>query len=375
MNNWYKYIKENYPQQYKRMQTWGRRNCSFSTCAPTGTVSLMANNCTGGIEPLFSPYYFRRKKVNPGEQGVRVDFVDQNGDSWTEYPVLHPYFKEWLIFMCEGTDDIIDNFTKEELKTWFEQSPWYGSTANDIDWVKRVEMQGIIQKYITHSISSTINLPSNVSEEEVSKIYMESWKKGLKGITVYRDGSRSGVLITEPKKETNKFGYLDAVKRPKELDGELHTVSIKGESYAVVVGMLDGNPYEVFAFRNGLNFQKGKGIIAKQKRGVYHFIPNDESQPGVANLQDAALHGDEQVLTRLISGMLRHGMNPHFICDQINKTPLEIVSFGKALTRVLKTYIKEEELKGKVKCSDCGSTNIRLEEGCSRCLDCGNSRC
>lgn len=206
---------------------------------------------------------------------------------------------------------------------------------------------------------------------------MESWKAGLKGVTIYRDGCRTGVLVaeTKPKVETNKFGYIDAVKRPKELQSELHTVSIKGEPYAVVVGLMDENPYEVFVFRNGLNFKKCSGVTVKQKKGVYNFIPNDENQPGVANLQDAALHADEQILTRLISGMLRHGMNPYYVIDQINKTPLEIVSFGKALTRVLKYYIKEEELKGKLKCSDCGGTNIRLEEGCSKCMDCGSSKC
>ena len=318
----------------------------------------------------------RRKKVNPSDDGVRVDCVDQNGDSWTEYPILHPKFKDWLKIQNGGEYDEI-NWNKENIEHWFKASPWYNATANDIDWVQRVKIQSIIQKYTTNAISSTINLPNNVSKETVATIYMESWKNGLKGVTIYRDGCRTGVLVaeTKPKIETNKFGYVDAVKRPKELEGELHTVSIKGESYAVVVGMLDGNPYEVFAFRNGLNFQKGKGTVAKQKKGVYHFIPNDEAQPGVANLQDAALHADEQVLTRLVSGMLRHGMNPHFICDQINKTPLEVVSFGKALTRVLKHYIKEEEIKGKIKCSDCGSENVRLQEGCLTCNSCGSSKC
>jgi ribonucleoside-diphosphate reductase alpha chain len=230
-NDFYQMLYDIFPDKVERMINFGRRNVSWNTVAPTGTVSLLANNCTGGIEPLFAPYYFRRKKINPNEEGVRVDFVDQNGDSWTEYPVLHPYFKEW----CENKEESIgiENYSKEALKELFEKSPYYGSTANDIDWVKRVEIQGIIQKYTTHSISSTINLPNNVTEAEVSDIYMQSWKKGLKGITVYRDGSRSGVLITEPKKEINTFGYVDAVKRPKELKAELHTVTIKGEQYEV----------------------------------------------------------------------------------------------------------------------------------------------
>lgn len=319
----------------------------------------------------------RRKKVNPSDEGVRVDFVDQNGDNWQEFPVLHPKFKDWVKTVMSTEDKSVESYSKEIIQSLFEKSPWYKATANDIDWEKRVEIQSVLQRYTTNAISSTINLPNNVSKETVANIYMKSWKGGLKGVTIYRDGCRTGVLVaeTKPKVETNKFGYIDAVKRPKELDAELHTVSIKGEPYAVVVGLMDENPYEVFAFRNNTGLVKSKGKIVKQKRGVYHFTSYNDEASSIIHLETAALNSDEQVLTRLISAMLRHGVNPHFVCDQINKTPLEIVSFGKALTRVLKYYIKEEELKGKLKCSDCGGTNIRLEEGCSRCLDCGESKC
>jgi len=180
-NKWYEFIHKTFPEQSKRMHKFQRRSINFSTIAPTGSVSLLADNCTSGCEPLFSPYYFRKKKINPGQENTRVDFVDQNGDSWQEFPVLHPKFKDWIdSTRMKGTTD----YSKEDLEVLFKESPWYGSTANDIDWLKRVEIQAILQKYTTNAISSTINLPSTVTYEEVSNIYMEGWKKGLKGQTV-----------------------------------------------------------------------------------------------------------------------------------------------------------------------------------------------
>ena len=374
-NSFYNMLYIDFENQWDRMQKYGRRNVSWSTIAPTGSVSILTQT-TSGLEPLFLPFYMRRKKVNRhGED--KVDFVDQNGDCWMEYPILHPKFKDWVRTIMSTEDKPVESYSKEIIQSLFEKSPWYGATANDIDWAKRVEIQSILQKYTTNAISSTINLPNDVSKEIVRNIYMASWKAGLKGVTIYRDGCRTGVLVAEskPKVEINKFGYSDAIKRPKELRGELHTVSVKGEEYAVVVGLLDENPYEIFTFKNGLNFKKGKGLVVRQKKGVYHFIPNNEAEAGIANLQEAALHADQQILTRMISAMLRHGMNPQFIIGQVDKTPLEIVSFGKAVTRVLKYYIKEEELKGKVKCSDCGSDNVRLQEGCLTCNSCGSSKC
>lgn len=318
----------------------------------------------------------RRKKVNPSDKNVRVDFVDQNSDSWQEYPILHPKFKDWFIITYVGNKEyaleVIEKASKEQLQNIFERSPWYKACANDISWEKRVDIQAVIQKYTTNAISSTMNLPNNVSKEIVANIYMEAWKRGLKGITIYRDGCRTGVLVSETKVQTNQFGYSDAPKRPKQLDAQLHVVSVKGKKYGVVVGMLNDNPYEVFAFPANEDLKSVKGSIFKVKKGQYDFISEDGE---LNNLQSAALHAEEQVLTRLVSGMLRHGMNPYFIIDQINKTPLEIVSFGKALTRVLKSYIKEDTLQGKMKCNDCGSTNIRLQEGCQTCNDCGSSKC
>jgi ribonucleoside-diphosphate reductase alpha chain len=375
-NDFYRMLLKEFPFQCERMHHYGRRNVSWSTVAPTGSVSILTQT-TSGLEPLFLPFYMRRKKVNPSDKGVRVDFVDQNGDSWQEFPVLHPKFKDWVLANWTKvivTQEFVDvnNLSKEALQKFFELSPWYKACANDISWEKRVDIQAVIQKYTTNAISSTMNLPNDVTKETVAGIYMESWKRGLKGITIYRDGCRTGVLVSETKVQTNEFGYSDAPKRPKELEAQLHVVSVKGQKYGVVVGMLNDNPYEVFAFPANEDLKSVKGAIFKVKKGQYDFVSEDGE---ISNLQSQALHAEEQVLTRLVSGMLRHGMNPYFIIDQINKTPLEVVSFGKALTRILKQYIKDDEIKGKAKCSDCGSENVRLQEGCLTCNSCGSSKC
>lgn len=329
---------------------------------------------TSGIEPLFSPYYFRRKKINPNDEGVRVDFTDQNGDKWQEFPVLHPKFKDWYIIkaQCEHCPHValeaLERATKEQLKEIFEMSPYYQSTANDINWAKRVEIQGIIQKYITHSISSTINLPNTVTEAEVSEIYIESWKKGLKGITVYRDGSRSGVLITESTKDKPTFEYKDAVKRPRELDADVHHVTIKGVAYKILVGLLDDKPYEVF-FDESENKISGRGIIFKKKRGNYFFKKDD-----ITTDITSAMSDEQVAISRLVSTSLRHGTNISFLVEQLLKCDGDIFSFTKSLARVLKKYIPEG-VKSTVTCNDCGSSNVIFQEGCQTCQDCGNSKC
>ena len=363
-NDFYKFIRKQFPEQYERMQEWGRRNVSISTVAPTGTVSLLTQT-TSGIEPLFMPFYMRRKKVNGNE---RVDFVDEIGDKWQEFPVLHPKFKDW-IKITNGESYIIniEEASKEELQLLFENSPWYNSTANDIDWIKRVEIQSIIQKYTTHSISSTINLPNNVSEEEVSDIYLEAWKQGLKGITVYRDGSRSGVLVSTENKDRDDFNYVDAVKRPKELDAEVHLTRVGGIPYYVVVGLLNNKPYEIFIENREL--PQGKGKMIKQSRGNYKFVQNGYEQVITAEMTD-----EQAAITRLASTSLRHGADIKFLVEQLNKTPGDLFSFTKGLARVLKKYIPDGA-KSTISCQDCGSTNVIFEEGCNKCLDCGNSAC
>jgi len=330
---------------------------------------------TSGIEPLFMPYYMRRKKINPNDVGARVDFTDDNGDKWQEFPVLHPKFKDWIETTADFTEQFdaglitkVEDFNKATLQSLFEQSLYYKSTANDINWVKRVEIQGIIQKYITHSISSTINLPNSVTEAEVSDIYMHSWKKGLKGITVYRDGSRSGVLVSESSKDKQTFEQKDAPKRPKELDGEVHLISVKGVSYKVIIGLFDNKPYEIFIDESE-NKISGKGIILKKARGNYFFKKNDITTDITSNMSD-----EEAAITRLVSTSLRHGANIKFIVEQLLKCEGDLFSFTKSLARVLKKYIPDGE-KSTVTCYDCGSENVIFQEGCQTCQNCGSSKC
>jgi len=374
------FLKNEFPEQWKKMQKVGRRNISWSTIAPTGTLSTVSAldinlrifGTTSGLEPVFSLFYIRRKKINANAENVRVDFVDANGDSWQEFAIVHDGFKLYLKIV-HGIDNP-EELTKAQLEEYAAQSPYAGSTAPEIDWIKRVEMQSVIQKYITHSISSTINLPKDVSVEKVGEIYMKAWELGLKGITVYRDGSRDGVLITDnSKKDVNEFGYHDAIKRPENLPAELHYVVAQGQRYGVVIGLMNGLPYEIFAFPESKNVSGViQGVSKKVRQTKYRFESKDVT---IEELQLASPTPEEQILTRLISGMLRHGTDPKFIVEQIDKCPLEIVSFGKAIMRVLKKYVSEQSLAARFKCKDCGSTNVRFEEGCSKCVDCGSSKC
>jgi ribonucleoside-diphosphate reductase alpha chain len=378
-NPFYSFIQSEFTEQYHRMRTYGRRNVSWSTVAPTGSLSIMAklqkySNVTSGLEPIFMPFYMRRKKVNASDKTARVDFTDQNGDTWQEYPVMMAGFKEWVegttrfALLCEqsGFSIIPEDLSKEEIQKFYENSPYWGSTANDINWVRRVEIQGIIQKYITHSISSTINLPSDVSEEEVSRIYLESHKKGLKGITVYRDGSRSGVLVSNDAKKETGFEYRDAVKRPAELDAEMHVVNIKGSKFTILVGFLDKKPYEVFGFDHTIEDGKAKkGKLTKAGRGKYSFNGVEIS---------CEMSDEQAAITRLVSTSLRHGSDIKFIVEQLNKTDGDLFSFTKGLARVLKKYIPEGA-KSTVHCQDCGSEHVIFQEGCSSCQECGSSKC
>jgi len=368
-NDFYSFIRNSFPEQYNRMYQYGRRNVSWSTVAPTGTVSLLTQT-TSGLEPLFMPFYMRRKKVNPNDKDVRVDFTDQNGDTWQEFPVIHPKFQEWIKLWWNDVAcgaKTLQDLTKDDLEKAFKFSPWYGSTANDINWVKRVEIQGVIQKYITHSISSTINLPENVTEAEVSQIYLESWKKGLKGITVYRDGSRSGVLVSESNKDRNSFDYVDSVKRPKELEAEVHLTKVGGQPVNVFIGLLNNKPYEIFIDTTSMANQKG--TIVKKSKGNYTFKSDNTTAHIISDMND-----EQAAITRLTSTALRHGADIKFIVEQLNKCDGDLFSFTKALARVLKKYIPDGE-KSTVKCNDCGSDNVIFEEGCSSCKDCGSSKC
>jgi len=375
-NSFYTFIAREYPEQYSRMLLHGRRNVSWSTYAPTGTVSLMTQT-SSGIEPVFMAYYKRRKKINPNDKDVRVDFVDQNGDSWQEYFVVHPKFKDWYnnsdLRGLKGAYFDSINWTEEGISKVYKESPYYNACANDIDWTKRVEIQSIIQKYTTHSISSTINLPEDVSLDSVSKIYLKSYELGLKGITVYRDGSRSGVLVSNKETKDNQFKQHDAPKRPKQLKAEAHSVRIKGELFNVLVGLYDDKPYEIFCTSDGDSNLKGEGTLTKQASGKYCFKLNNSD---LDNCIVDTLTDEQETITRLVSTSLRHGSNIKFIVEQLNKTKGDLTSYSKAISRILKRYISDdEEISSKETCDNCGSTNLVREEGCLKCADCGSSKC
>lgn len=378
-------LKNEFPQQWTRMQDVGRRNISWSTVAPTGSLSLLAQlekgrfGTTSGIEPLFSVYHIRRKKINANDDQTRVDFVDDLGDKWIEFPVFHEGFKMWYTKNADGDEYgntiPLDSLSKKEIDDLIKISPYAGAIASEMGWKDRIAMQSVIQKYTTHSISSTINLPNDVSVEEVGNIYFEAWKKGLKGITVYRDGCRSGVLITEDKK--GKRVYTDARKRPESLKCEVFTTTSKGIRYNVFVGLLEGHPYEVFATPHFVNTDSG--TIVKMGKGIYDFIdvgslsPHDKDTTTLYENFLSELTDEETAITRLISTSLRHGADIKYIVQQLGKIEGNIVSFAKAIARTLSKYLpKKEELREL--CNECGGKMIR-EEGCTRCESCGSNKC
>ena len=381
-NSFYDSLIDNFSNQVTRLRKFGRRNISWSTVAPTGSVSILTQT-SSGLEPLFQPYYMRRKKINPADKEARVDFTDQSGDKWQEFPVLHPKFKDWYnsnqklqqerIEREEPDRDIswtkVEDLTKSELDISFKYSPWYNSCANNINWIKRVEIQSIIQKYTTHSISSTINLPENVTKEEVAEIYIKSYDAGLKGVTIYRDNCRTGVLVAEKKED--EFKQHHAPKRPEVLECSVHTTTSKGKKYNVFVGMFQNKPFEIFA--TPYFTAEEYLLIRKVGKGKYNL----ETKLGETYSEDflSELTDEEAAITRLISTSLRHGANIQFIVEQLGKTNGDITSFTKAIARTLKKYISEEDLIERAKCQECNSTNLRMEEGCLKCLDCGSSKC
>lgn len=316
----------------------------------------------------------RRKKINPNDKTSRVDFVDQNGDQWQEFPVLHPKFEEWYKSVdgwrtVEGDQVPLEKCSPSDIAEAFRNSPWYGSTANDIDWIKRVEIQAIIQKYTSHSISSTINLPETVTKEEVAEIYMKSYDTGLKGVTIYRDNCRTGVLVSDSKPKVS-FEYHDAPKRPKSLPVVIHSTTVKGRKFNVIVGILDDKPYEVFAVNHFTNEEYL--TLTKYAKGRYDLEKNGETYS--ENIT-AHMGHEEENLTRMISTALRHGASITFVTEQLNKSKGDITSFAKAIARVLSLYADSSRLVKGLTCSDCGSSNLILEEGCQKCKDCGSSKC
>lgn len=366
-NAWYDWVFLNDPEKYKRMMNCGRRNISWSTVAPTGTVSIMAGT-SSGIEPVFMPFYQRKRKCM--SESDRVDYVDKVGEKYTLFTVVHPNLKRWAIENLNYSEEDVNDWNLGVWKEVWKESPYYGSTAPEIDWRQRVKLQGVVQKYITHSISSTVNLAKETTEEEIADIYIEAWKQGLKGITIYRDGCREGVLTKVEKPKT--IEGRQAPKRPKELEADAYLIKAKGEQFIILVGMLESKPYEVFAFRprNPISFKPHKGIITKVSKMHYSFTSDVFH---IDNLELANENVEENAATLYSSMLLRHGVDIKYIVKTAKKVNDNITSFSSAMCRVLSKYIPNEEIKGEV-CPDCGGTLVR-EGGCIHCKDCGYSKC
>ena len=366
-SDWLKFIRSNYLETWLKMAQSGRRNISWSTVAPTGTVSIMAGT-SSGIEPVFMPFYQRKRKCM--SESDRVDYVDKVGEKYTLFTVVHPNLKRWAIETMNYSESEVNEWSLGVWKEVWKESPYYGSTAPEIDWRQRVKLQGVVQKYITHSISSTVNLAKETTEEEIADIYIEAWKQGLKGITIYRDGCREGVLTQVEKPKT--IEGRQAPKRPKELEADAYLIKAKGEQFIILVGMLKGKPYEVFAFRprNPISFKPHKGVITKVSKMHYSFTSDVFH---IDNLELANENVEENAATLYSSMLLRHGVDIKYIVKTAKKVNDNITSFSSAMCRVLSKYIPNEEVAGE-KCPQCGGKIIR-EAGCKHCESCDYSAC
>ena len=373
---------------YNEMKQYGRRNIACLTIAPTGTTSLMTQT-TSGIEPVFMPVYKRRRKVNPNDTNVHVDFVDETGDSFEEYLVYHPKFITWM--QINGYDPN-QRYTQAEIDAIVMKSPYYKATANDVDWLEKVKMQGAIQKWVDHSISVTINLPNNVSEELVNQLYVEAWRSGCKGCTVYRDGSRAGVLISAKKKEEKKDCNCmpEVVEvRPKSLECDVVRFQNNKEKWVAFVGLLNGYPYEIFTGvlddEDGIALPKtvSKGHIIKNigedgiKRYDFQFENRRGYKTTIEGLSEK-FNKEYWNYAKLISGVLRYRMPLLHVLKLVSTLDLENASINTWKTgveRALKKYVTDgTEAKGQ-KCPVCGHESLVYQEGCLICKHCGNSRC
>jgi ribonucleoside-diphosphate reductase alpha chain len=377
-------IKNADPVLYEKMVKYGRRNIALLTIAPTGTTSLMTQT-TSGIEPVFLPVYKRRRKVNPGDKDVRVDFTDESGDTWEEYIVFHHKFKTWMEANGHETNR---EYSQEELNELVITSPYFKATSNDVDWLAKVRMQGRIQKWVDHSISVTINLPADAKEELVGELFFEAWKSGCKGVTVYRDGSRSGVLISNDDKEKKK-GSGFPTKRPEKLEAEVVRFQNNKDKWIAFVGLLDSRPYEIFTGfsddEDGILLPRSitKGYIIKSRedeetsRYDFQYI----NSRGYKTTIEGLSHKFNPVYwnyAKLISGTLRHGMPIHKVVDLVTSLQLDnetINSWKAGVARALKKYIPDGTLAEDAKCGECGSDEVIYQEGCLTCISCGSSKC
>ena len=380
-------IREADPELYERMAEHGRRNIAMLTIAPTGTTSLMSQT-TSGIEPVFRPVYKRRRKINPSDRDKRADFVDAMGEKFEEYYVYHHQFVRWM--EKNGYDTAkLQSISDEELDKWLKASPYYGATANDIDWVAKVKMQGAIQKWVDHSISVTVNLPNDVSEALVADVYRTAWECGCKGVTVYRDGCRDGVLLDAKKAERSK-GDDDArarLKRPKSIPADIVRFKNGSEDWIAFVGLQDDRPYEVFtgkieedAMYIPRKITKGRIIKVREADGTKRYDFQYVDRYGYTNtIGGISRLFDEEFwnYAKLISGVLRHGMPidkvVHLI-DGLHLNSESINTWKTGVQRALKQYIADGT-RSKGKCPQCGHEEMAYQNGCLTCMSCGYSKC
>lgn len=363
-------------------QKFGRRNISLLTIAPTGTTSLMTQT-TSGIEPVFLPFYKRRRKVNPNDPDVNVAYVDETGDSWEEFNVFHHKFLTWLEINGYDTNQV-KRMPEDEVAKIVEKSPYHKATSNDVDWLKKVEMQGRIQKWVDHSISVTINLPNSVTEELVSKIYIKAWESSCKGATIYRDGSRSGVLISSSKKEEKK-----SYKRPKTIDADIVRFYNNREKWIAFIGLKDGKPYEIFTGIDEPDYlpipkSVTKGEIIKERdenrKARYDFVYTNKAGMKV-KIEGISYKFNPEYwnYAKMFSGVLRHDIEIVHAVKLISSLALDsetINTWKNGVERAMKRYIPDgtKATKGS-KCSNCGSESLVYQEGCLICQSCGHSKC
>ena len=384
-------LREADPQLYTAMTTYGRRNIACLTIAPTGTTSLMTQT-TSGIEPVFLPVYKRRRKVNPNDAESRVDYVDETGDAFEEYIVFHHKFVTWMEANGYPTSK---RYTQAEVDNLVAKSPYFKATSNDVDWLMKVRMQGRIQKWVDHSISVTINLPSDVSEDLVNQLYVEAWKCGCKGCTVYRDGSRSGVLISTDNKKKKKEDRnclqapIIVAKRPRELDADVVRFQNNREKWIAFVGLLNGRPYEIFTGladdEEGImlpkNIAKGTIIKSYDEDGQKHYdfqFKNKRGYKMTIEGLDGKFRPEYWNYAKLISGVLRYGMPIDQVIKLVQGMELNnesINTWKNGVERALKKYLPNGTVAKGQTCPNCGQETLVYQEGCLICTNCGASRC
>ncbi len=364
------YLKRLSKNLLEKIETFGRRNISILTNAPTGSVSIMSQT-SSGLEPVFRNSYIRRRKLSHNEQDIQADFIDELGDRWAEYEVFHHNVQEWI------EKNMISHRATPQIPAFFVES-------DSIDWQQRVAIQATIQQHIDHSISSTINLPKGTSPELVGQLYMDGWRRGLKGLTVYVEGSRTGVLVTKKTENTEQFPQHRAPKRPIELPCNIHHTTIQGEKWVIMVGLMDNKPYEVMGGLSNLieiPKDKAEGILVKNPRksmnSIYDLkVGKNGDTVIVKDLVSVFDNPNHSAFTRMISLGLRHGASIQYTVEQLQKDrDSDMFSFAKCIARILKNYIPDGQTATEKTCGECGTEGLIYVEGCVTCKNCGFAKC